>query len=560
MMDRRAFLATAAGGHARWRCRIPGTTGNRGIIVQRASGLPSLLVAAVLLAPMAWSAGDDASLSVLLRLFPDSKAPTSYGKKSELTVQTSLRHWARNSKWHPELDERSVFHALLQHKSVEERNWDLGIGKGGQIYSIYSSFGEAMAPQSPHSRWMDEVWQFTTIYGRRHGRGLPQKLQSQGNAFVHQSGIYTRGKDAKPFYSPILATRFDPKRRAYAVVSWGQTPTASINRSGILVYAEYRDLGAGAIEVTYVVYNFENEPMSNLSPWGGVRTSTFPEHVVSDPDGGYRFFDPFNYGQDGCRIDVEKTGGWAAAVQNADNPYSYAIGVVFGRKLDRKGQHYGKPRYDCGDSRHGTRDYSVQATVINIKDKPFTPHLLRMYFVIGTLQKVAKKANQLVDFADYEPLDLNEKDTPLVPLYAKAVRGGGPVLSKQRPGDAGARPVCRVYAYPVEGSLPLFVIKDNRSGRHFVTTDPYAGCEREVFRNPFKPGDAKYKKYQNRTIYHAYRRKTDWVELLGFVMPKDKAIRTANTAPLASIGGMSESFEPGERETADALLATRASP
>ena len=58
----------------------------------------------------------------LLGLFPDSKSPTFYGKKSELVVQRHLRHWARNSNWHPELDERSVFHARLVHKSVEERS------------------------------------------------------------------------------------------------------------------------------------------------------------------------------------------------------------------------------------------------------------------------------------------------------------------------------------------------------------------------------------------------------------------------------------------------------
>ena len=529
--------------------------------MHRASTVAAALAVVVLLAPWACGAEGGSPEPGLLELFPDSKAPTSYEKESELSVLTTFRPWERNSKWHPGLDEATVFHARLQHKSVEERNWELGIGKGGHIYSMCSSFGEAMPPQTLQSRWMDEVWQFTTIYGRRLGRDLPRELQPQGNAFIHQSGIYTKGKDAKPFYSPILATMHDPRRRAYSVVSWGQTPTASINRSGVLVYARYRDLGAGVIEVTYVIYNFESEPISNLSPWGGVRTSVFPEHVVSTPDGGYRFFDPFSYGYKGCRIDFEKTGGWAAAVQNAESPASYAIGVVFGRKLDRKGEHVGKPRYDCGDRRHGTRDYTVQATVINIRDKPFTPHLLRMYFVIGTLQAVAKKANQLAAFADYEPLDFHEKNTPLVPLYAKPVRGGKPVLTRQRPGKADARPVCKVYAYPVRGSLPLFVIKDTTSGDHFITTDPYAGCERQPFQNPFTPGDATYEKYQNRTIYHAYRGKTDWVELLGFVIPMDgTSAESAGAERLSNIGGVSESFKAGEGKDADALLVTRAHP
>ena len=305
----------------------------------------------------------------ILDVFPDSQAPTFYEKSSELVVRRHLG--ARNSNWHPDLDEKSVFHARLQHKSVDERCWEIGIGKGGQMYSMCSSFGEAMPPQTPNSQWMDETWQFTTIYGRLLGRDLPQNQQRYGNAFVHQSGIYTRDADTKPFYSPILATRHDAERRAYSVVSWGQIPDASVNRSGILVYVRYRDLGAGVIEVRYVIYNFENEPMRNLGPWGGVRTSVFPEHVVSNPDGSYRFFTPWNYGYAGCRIHFEDTGGWAAATQNGANPHSYALGVVFGKNLDGKGEHAGKPRYDCGNSRHGTRDYTVQATVINIKDKPF---------------------------------------------------------------------------------------------------------------------------------------------------------------------------------------------
>ena len=303
--------------------------------------------------------GADDLADPILGIFPESQAPTFYDKESNLELQRSFQPWTRNSNWHPDLDEKSVFHAQLQHKSVDERCWEIGIGKGGQMYSICSSFGEAMPPQKPDSQWMDETWQFTTIYGHLLGRDLPQEKRRYGNAFVHQSGIYTRDEDAKPFYSPILATRYDAEGRAYSLVSWGQIPDASVNRSGILAYVQYRDLGAGVIEVSYVIYNFENEPMSNLSPWGGVRTSVFPEHVVSNPDGSYRLFTPWNYGSPGCRIQFEETGGWAAATQNAADPHSYAIAVVFGKKLDRKGGHRGKPRYDCGNSRHGTRDYTV---------------------------------------------------------------------------------------------------------------------------------------------------------------------------------------------------------
>lgn len=524
------------------------------------------VLAAVLVAGMACqcvgapegATTSDKGDAMLMSLFPDSGAPTFFEKPSELVLKKDFASWERDKKWHPEIDERDVHHATLQHRSVTERCWELGIGKGGQIYSMYSSFGEAMAPSKPDSQWNDEVWQFTTIYEPLLGRDLPKSLDDGSqmmfaNAYVHQSGIYTKEKGSKPFYSPILAEHFDEKARAYSILSWGQIPSPSINRSGVLVYARYRDLGAGVIEVTYVVFNFEDEPMTNLSPWGGVRTSVFPEHVISNPDGSYRYFTPWCYSYDkfeGCRINFEDTGGWAAVTANAADPHSYAIGLVFGKQLDKKGEHRGKPRYDCGDSRHGTRDYTVQATVINIKDKPGTPHMLRMYFAIGTLDQVAATCNRLADHADYEPLVLTDANAPLVPLYSKQI-GESVVLTRTGPGDAA----CQVYAWPVSGSRPLFLMKNNKTGRHFVTTDPYAQCAREPFGNPFKPGHESYAKYQGRTIYRPYLKQTDWVELLGFVMPKDKADMKAVTyTTLSDVRAVEQSFDPGAKLGADSLL------
>ncbi len=624
----------------------------------------------------------------LLELFPVSGAPTFYQKPSELVLQKDVMFWQRDKKWHPELDEKTVFHATLQHRAVTERSWELGIGKGGQMYSLYSTFGEAMPPSSPGSQWNDEVWQFTTIYAPLLGNDLPENpadptRQKFANAFVHQSGTYSKEKGSRPFYSPILAEHFDGEQRTYTVLSWGQIPSPSINRSGVLVYAQYRDLGAGVIELTYIIYNFEDEPMTNLGPWGGVRTSVFPEHVISNPNGSYRYFTPFHYGYDkleGCRINFEDTGGWAAVTANADDPRSHALGVVFGKQLDRQGDHYGKPRYDVGDTRHGKRDYTVQATVIHVRDVPRTAHLLRMYFVIDTLKKVAGKANRLADHAVYQPLTFTEADTPRVPLYeeriphpvataaavsseysknyraAKAIDGirdttsewsskgeqtpwirvdlqpgtrvnrvvfcdkpndvdnahggtlrfsdgtsvavtGIPVdgqpLTVEFPArtvdwvkfeitagegnhvglmeltvvsdDAGYQsilsrtpagaPVGAAYAWPVAGSYPLFRIRNNETGREFLSADPYAQCAREPFPNPLAADDENHAKYENRTIYRPYLEQTDWIDLLGFVLPRDKADTDRfDYRPLAEIDGIAGSFDAGEKPGADRLL------
>ena len=49
--------------------------------------------------------------------------------------------------------------------------------------------------------------------------------------------------------------------------------------------------------------------------------------------------------------------------------------------------------------------------------------------------------------------------------------------------------------------------------RSQATVDPYAECEREPFENPFTSDDPPHKKYENRTVYRPYTRKTDWMNL-----------------------------------------------
>ena len=130
-------------------------------------------------------------------------------------------------------------------------------------------------------------------------------------------------------------------------------------------------------------------------------------------------------------------------------------------------------------------------------------------------------------------------------------------MSRQPSSGDETDPLCRVYAWPVRGSYPLFVVKDNPSGRHFLTTDPYAECEREPFENPFKPGDPAYEKYQNRTVYRPYMRKTDWIELLGFVMPKSATDPSLETKPLSAVSGAEKVFRPGERAKADEIMVRK---
>ena len=279
--------------------------------------------------------------SPLLDVFPPSKASTFLTTPSEFVVSHQFRPGATRSQWAEGVDERAVFHAYLTHKSVAERSWELRIGKGGQLYSIVSSFGEAMPPQSAQAPFVDEVWQMVAINSDLLDR-MPElgkiRVREEANSYIHQSGMYVGKKQAfspkTPFYVPLLAAREDAVARSYAVISWGQVPTASIHRSDVLFATQFRDLGAGVIEISYLCFNFGSFALNGLNtPWGGVRTSVFPELVLSQPDGSYRFHTPFTIDMPGTYGDIAKTGGWAAATRNAANPASYALGLVFGRDL-----------------------------------------------------------------------------------------------------------------------------------------------------------------------------------------------------------------------------------
>ena len=123
---------------------------------------------------------------------------------------------ANRSQWAEGVDERAVFHAYLTHKSVAERGWELRIGKGGQLYSIVSSFGEAMPPQSAQAPFVDEVWQMVAINSDLLDR-MPElgksRVREEANSYIHQSGMYVGKKQAfspeSPFYAPLLAARED---------------------------------------------------------------------------------------------------------------------------------------------------------------------------------------------------------------------------------------------------------------------------------------------------------------------------------------------------------------
>ena len=531
-----------------------------------------LFTAALLTTSVALAESSSAG-AALLDVFPASKAPTFYALPSEFVVSRQFRPGTSRSQWAAGVDERAVFHAYLTHKSTAERSWELRLGKGGQLYSIASSFGEAMPPQSAVAPFVDEVWQMVAINSDLLDR-MPElgksRIREESNSYIHQSGMYV-GKPQTyspklPFYAPLLATREDAAARSYAVMNWGQVPTASIHRGDVLFTTQFRDLGAGVIEISYLCFNFGDFPLNGLNtPWGGVRTSVFPELVLSQPDGGYRFRTPFSIAERGTYGDIAKTGGWAAATQNAANPAAFALGLVFGRdlhwpeqeKLKRAqtpGFQHSATVYGAGDARHGPRDYTVMDVSSRVTILPGESFFRRIFIVLGTLQEVAEAGRKLEPFTDYNLLDFTESNTPVLPLYLQPMDQGQNVPSLDAPAPA-AKPIGQLYARPVKHAKPLFLLQAAATGRYHLSTDPALLNRKEPFANPYPVGHPKHAAFTNRVQYVNYEGRAKSISLLGYVMPREKADATKHRyATLSSIPAFADLFQAGESLSAEALL------
>jgi YHS domain-containing protein len=439
-----------------------------------------------------------------------------------------------NSKWALGLNERHVFHTSIRHQQTKDNSWEMRIGKGGQIYSIVGPFGEAIPPQSPVTTpqsggWIDEVIQPVAINQSLNNvdTQFPQSIFDSMAYYIHQAGVYEL-KDMDNlgrndfFYSPKLAYGWDDTNKTYSMLSWGQQAhIPSINKSGILYYEKIRDVGDGVIEITYVISNFGTDLINDITlPWGGVRKSNLPDHVVSETNGSYTaiggdFSDPAN------RIPLDETNGWAAFSQDADNASSYALGWVFG-----KDKHYGEDTsyqyaentWAWGDANRD--DYIVGGIGGNFNLHPGQTMYYRYYWVVGTLADVQSKANALADYVDYGLLSITEANTGQIPLYTKSVNGQT-ILSRE--GTSGQTPILKTYAKPVANSLPLFLLRDTISGAYKLSFDPYEFSNTEPFTNPYSLGDPKYETYQDRSLYKQYDGKMEYVDLLGFALPENKA-------------------------------------
>jgi hypothetical protein len=448
------------------------------------------------------------------------------------------------SSWMKDITEQHVFHALLQHKGRDgKEDWAIGIGKGGQLYSWRGPWGEALPPQN--TPWVDEVWQATAhsvdvqnlIRAIRGFDKTETNLHCRiGRAFVHGSGAYDHAGPAGKtvFYCPMLTRWYDAADKSYTVVNWGQSPhLPTVFRHKILFYNRYRYLGDGVLEVTHLAFNFgEYEYGYGGIPWGGVRTTTYPELFVSTSDGSFVFIEQV-YGENHTFRECRKSAGWLGAAAKRGDPRGQAFAFAFGRdydyekvqKRDRRPALFSLGRAGRGrGGKPNRRDYTVMANSVRGTLKPGEDYWVRYYLMVGPLDRVVNNAGKYAKKADYGVLDFTEEMATLQPLYMKGHEAGGDTLVRR--GGAGSSPACRVYNEPVRNAMPLFSIRELPTGRRVVTPDPYALSRKEAYRNPLPEDHRLFDELEKASTCHPYQSQAGkdlkW-ELLGYVMPVDKA-------------------------------------
>jgi hypothetical protein len=441
----------------------------------------------------------------------------------EWTVQQTNGTVPMNGmKWNEAVNEQLVYQSSIKHNQDEDKSWELRIGKGGQIYSLDTAVGELIAPQTVNNLFMDEVIQPVSISYDNHNPDQEPTMY-----FIHGSGVYYKNDPilTKPFYNPMMAYNWNAQDKSYSVAAWGQNAQIpSIWRSGILYYTKVRDAGDGIIEVSYVLNNFGTDTIDDISiPWGGVRKSVLPDHIIGNQVGTFD-----RAGGVYTQItEASNTGGWAAMTQNADDPDSFTLATVFG-KDQHSGlieQQWGPNYYTWGDANRD--DFYVQAVQGRFHLRPGEKLAWKFYYVLGKLNEVTEKANSLVSQMDYGFSQYDAAESDRLAYYVRMDSAGQKVLSLKKEGSSAL--AFETFAQPVEGSQPLFLLRNTETNQLVLSMDPLLLTTKVPFTNPYPAGNPKHELYEGKFQYKPYDGKIEYIGILGYVYPQKTASNIEQT-------------------------------
>jgi len=388
--------------------------------------------------------------------------------------------WAIDS-----FSESSVFKAEMSYVSNIDikKNYNIRIGKGGQLYSFKGNFGESVPPQWVHPNWVDssygggtsyapwvdEVWQMVCVDGTQHNP--PDSMY-----FIHQAGVYLKtSSQNKPFFSPQVAEYFDSLNNSYTTVNWGQQAhTNTISNTGftssLLYYTRYTNLGNGILQVDNMIYNFGNDNITFLNmPWGGVRNSSLEHFFISTPSDSY-VNSPGLYGL-GPVVQTASTGGWVAwSNDTLGNSATLAMAHPITTNTNGNVFRYG----DAGNlnANWNERDYHVFEMI----RFPSSGQLgfgssmsFRYFYVLG--QNIESVKNTISNYnLVSESLDtaytasINDVDS----IRYRFVQHQGIITTI--PDTSGSALLLRTNPY--NDSYPLFKIRSSDS-TDYISSDPY---------------------------------------------------------------------------------------
>jgi len=478
--------------------------------------------------------------SALLDLFPASTVQLPEEKQGR-TVMSS-NYYPSDSLWHESLDESWVFHQEIKHEQDKLNSFGIRIGKGGQLYSLRGAFGESIPPQGKGNPWNDEVWQFVAVCSKYNGTllgsgSLSEELKKKIKAspysqyyFIHNSGTYIpSAAGLNTLYCPMLGADTPDDGRTCRTLNWGLVPQVkTLNRSPILYYVQTRDIGNGIVEMTYVVHNFsvrEDIVFDHLNaPWGGTRITRLPFHYLSKPDGTLMNREQMRELNVKDGIGVRETGGWNLSSQSED-PDSPSLALVYGRdrhlESELKKMKNSEPycQFDgslyrdwpaIGDfefqgqdwqtrPENSFRNYEVAVVIPRLRLAPSTTIWYRSFLVINGRDRAIELSKSLVDQTDYGLLTFDPKTTPML----KVDLGGG-------------MPAFELYAKPVPGTMPLFLVADKTTGQEIVTTDLYHFVPKEDPGFDIPPEHALHDYYSQAVGYSMDQHNSKWKRILGY--------------------------------------------
>gem|GEM_PF-7068683 len=437
------------------------------------------------------------------------KLPLSTPKYLNGQFGYELQHTEEPTQWTAaNLDPARVWRTTLSHNNEnDDKDWQIRVGKAGQIYSFTTAAGELIPPQEhAGAEWIDEVFQVVTVNTKTNNRDA---VAYPSRSFVHQAGTYWskkyRGEEVlldeehlnHSWYSPMLAQFHDQSDQSYSSLTWGQySHVPSVYKSGQLIYTKTKDLGDGVIEFTQIVSNRGEDTINWLNvPWGGVRASSLPNQMMSNPDGSVSLHNRY-FGQrkvpaqttDMGIVDHIDTGGWFAWTNGTDDT-SNALAVVFGRDqnfTDGSDYHYKRSHFKWGEVKDKTRDYNVGVNIVPVNIAPGESFYYRYYMLVGTLKDVQVKANELIATVHYGKLDISEEEASKLGYVNQTVSENDLSQDVLTPTERAIQtPDISFYTDPINKSVPLFLMRNTQSGAQFISDNPYENTLMTDYDSPY---------------------------------------------------------------------------